>query len=345
MNMNRRYTFWSAVTLLAAFHFAVMFAGFFAPYSYSRQNRDFPYAPPSRIHFIDSHGHFHIRPFVYGWRYDPNSPSSYATDPNTIYPVQFFVSGSRYEIAGFISSRIHLFGVAAPGSIFLMGADGYGRDQFTRFLYGGQISLAAGLIAAALSLLLGLVIGSPAGFYGGWLDNALMRGGDVFMALPWLYLLFAVRAALPLHVPQGQVFLLIVAVIGLIGWARPARLIRGVVLSAKERNFVLAARGFGASDLYLLRRHILPRTYSIILTQITLLVPQYILAEVTLSFLGLGIGQPLPSWGSLLSTLQEYYVLASYWWMFLPAILLVPIFLGYSQIANALQERFSSVPL
>jgi peptide/nickel transport system permease protein len=345
MTVDRRFTFWSVVILLAAFHVIVLFAGFFAPYSYSQQNRDFPYAPPSKVHFIDAHDHFHLRPFVYGWEYDADSPSSYIADSNTVYPVRFFVWGSHYKIAGLIPSGVHFFGVAAPGSIFLMGTDGYGRDQFSRFLYGGQISLAAGLIAAALSLLLGLVVGSLSGFYGGWLDSALMRGGDVFMALPWLYLLFAVRAALPLHVPQGQVFLLIVAVIGLIGWARPARLIRGVVLSAKERNFVLAARGFGASDLYLMRRHILPRTYSIVLTQMTLLVPQYILAEVTLSFLGLGIGQPLPSWGSLLSALQEYYVLVSYWWMFLPAILLVPIFLGYSQIANALQERFSSVPL
>jgi peptide/nickel transport system permease protein len=343
--MNRRYTFWGLLALLAVFHLIVLFAGFVAPYSYSQQNRDFPYAPPTRIHFVDARGHFHFRPFVYGWQQVPNSFSAYAADPGAVYPIHFFDRGSPYKIAGLIASRIHLFGVAAPGSIDLMGTDGYGRDQFTRFLYGGQISLAAGLVAAALSLFLGLVIGLFAGFYSGWLDDALMRGGDVFMALPWLYLLFAVRAALPLHIAQGEVFLLIVAVIGLIGWTRPARLIRGVVLSAKERNFVLAARGFGASDLYLLRRHILPRTYSILLTQMTLLLPQYILAEVTLSFLGLGIGQPLPSWGSLLSALQEYYVLTSYWWMFLPALLLVPVFLGYSRIADALQEHFSSVPL
>jgi peptide/nickel transport system permease protein len=342
---KRRYAFWTLVALLAAFHFIVLFAGFFAPSSYSRQFRNFPYAPPSRVHFIDSRGRFHFRPFIYGWQDASNSFGSYSVNFNATYPIRFFVAGSRYKIAGLIPSRTHLFGVAAHGQIFLMGTDAYGRDQFTRFLYGGQISLAAGLIASALSLLLGLVIGSLAGFYGGWLDNALMRGGDLFMALPWLYLLFAVRAAMPLHIAQGEVFLLIVAVIGLIGWARPARLIRGVVLSAKERNFVLASRGFGASDLYLLRRHILPRTYSILLTQATLLIPQYILAEVTLSFLGLGIGQPLPSWGSLLSSLQEYYVLASYWWMFLPAVLLIPVFLGYSRIADALQEHFSSVAL
>ena len=141
---------------------------------------------------------------------------------------------------------------------------------------------------------------------------------------PWLYLLFAVRAALPLHISEWQVFLLLVAVIGLIGWARPARLIGGVVLSAKERNFVIAARGFGASDAYLLRRHVLPQTGGVVLTQMTLLIPQYVLAEVTLTFLGLGAGEPMPSWGSLLSSLQQYYVLSSYWWMCLPALLLVP---------------------
>ena len=117
------------------------------------------------------------------------------------------------------------------------------------------------------------------------------------------------------------------------------------MLSAKERSFVLAARGFGASDVYLLRRHILPQTYGIVLTQMALLIPQYVLAEVTLTFLGLGVSEPMPSWGSLLSSLQQYYVLSSYWWMFLPAILLIPIFLAYYTAADALQERWKSVSL
>jgi len=205
--------------------------------------------------------------------------------------------------------------------------------------------LAAGLIAAALSVLLGIIIGGLAGFYGGWIDDLLMRGGELFLALPWLYLLFAVRAALPLHIAQWQVFLLLIVVIGLVGWARPARLIRGVVLSAKERNFVVAARAFGASDAYLLRRHVLPQTYGVVLTQMALLIPQYVLAEVTLTFLGLGVGEPMPSWGSLLASLQQYYVLSSYWWMFLPALLLIPVFLAYYMAADALQERLKTVPL
>ena len=205
--------------------------------------------------------------------------------------------------------------------------------------------MLAGLIAAMLSVSIGILVGGIAGYYGGWVDELLMRGGELFLALPWLYLLFAVRAALPLHISQWEVFLLLVSVMGLIGWARPARLIRGVVLSAKQRNFVVAARGFGASDAYLLRRHVLPQTYGVLLTQMTLLIPQYVLAEVTLTFLGLGVGEPLPSWGTQLSSLQHYYVLSSYWWMFLPALLLIPLFLVFYTAADALQELHKTVAL
>jgi peptide/nickel transport system permease protein len=166
-----------------------------------------------------------------------------------------------------------------------------------------------------------------------------MRVAELFLALPWLYLLFAVRAFLPLNLAPAQAFLLLIVVIGLIGWARPARLIRGVVLSARARDFVLAARGFGASDAYVLRRHVLPQAFGVVLTQAAILIPQYILAEVTLSFLGLGVGEPAASWGAMLASLQEYHVLASYWWMLAPGLVLVIVFLSYAALANALQEK------
>jgi peptide/nickel transport system permease protein len=343
--VTHRQKLWGALILLAEFHAVVLFAGFFAPYSSSAQNREFPFAPPTRFHLVDAQGHLHARPFVYGLKNDSANSGTYEVDRAELYSLRFFVTGSSYKIAGVFESRTHLFGVEGQARIFVLGTDAFGRDQFTRFLYGGQISLLAGLLAATLSLFLGVAVGAIAGFYGGWIDEVLMRGGELFLVLPWLYLLFAVRAALPLHISEWQVFLLLIAVIGLIGWARPARLIRGVVLSAKERNFVLAARGFGASDAYLLRRHVLPQTGGVVLTQMTLLIPQYVLAEVTLTFLGLGVGEPMPSWGSLLSSLQQYYVLSSYWWMVLPALLLVPLFLAFNEAADALQERWKSVPL
>jgi peptide/nickel transport system permease protein len=334
-----------ALTFIAIFHAAILFAGFLAPYGFTQQDRELPFAPPTGLHFVEASGKWHARPFVYGFAYDSDNPSAYRVDTSAIYPLHFFAQGVPYKIAGVFSAHTHLFGVDEPGRVCIMGTDSLGRDQFARFLFGGQLSLLAGILAAALSLFLGVVIGGIAGLYGGWLDELLMRGAEIFLALPWLYLLFGVRAALPLHVSQAQVFLLLVAVVGLIGWARPARLVRGVVLSAKERNFVLAARGFGATRAYILRRHVLPEAYGVLLTQMALLIPQYILAEVTLTFLGLGVGEPMASWGTLLSSLQQYYVLSSFWWMFLPALLLIPLFLAYNATADAIQERLKSVAL
>jgi peptide/nickel transport system permease protein len=237
------------------------------------------------------------------------------------------------------------FGVDEPGRVFLLGSDGLGRDQLSRLLHGARISLFAGLLAAFLSLGAGFALGTLAGFYGRWIDALVMRAAELFLALPWLYLLFAVRAFLPLHVSPAEAFLLLVAVIGLLDWARPARLVRGVVLSARERDYVLAARSFGASDVYLIRRHVAPQAAGVLFTQAALLVPQYVLAEVTLSFLGLGVSEPAASWGNMLASLQQYHVLSSYWWMWLPGAALVPLFLAYHAIADALHERSAIVPL
>jgi peptide/nickel transport system permease protein len=332
----------AALIFLASLHLAILFAGFLAPYEPTSQNRDFPFAPPTRLHFVDARGNLHLRPFVYQRLPRPDSSDEYMESRDREYPVHFFVSGFEYRIAGLVPSQTHLLGVEAPAQILLAGSDGYGRDQFSRILYGGQISLAAGMLATGISLLLGLWVGCVSGFYGGWIDESAMRFAELFLVLPWLYVLLAVRAFLPLHISPTQTFLLLVAVIGTIGWARPARLVRGVVLSAKSRKYVTASRGFGASNAYILRRHVLPHTYGILLTQAALLVPQYVVAEVTLSFLGLGLSEPMPSWGNLLANLQQYSVLASYWWMFAPALALVLVSLGYLALANAFHERLQS---
>jgi peptide/nickel transport system permease protein len=305
--MTRRTKIGLALAFLGVIHGAILAAGFLAPYPYEEQHRDFPYAPPARLRLTNDAGHFSLRPYVDG------------------KPVQFFFRG-------------RLFGVQEPGVLFLLGSDGYGRDVFSRVLYGGQISLLTGLAAACLSLALGLLAGTAAGFHGGWLDRILMRGGELVLALPWLYLLLAVRAFLPLQISTVQAVLLLVVIIGGVGWVRPARLIRGVVLSAKERGFVLAARGFGASDGYLVRRHVLPLTLSVIVTQATVLIPQYILAEVTLSFLGLGILEPVPSWGNMLAEARQYHSLVSHGWMLAPGLAVVPVLLGYLMLADLLLE-------
>jgi peptide/nickel transport system permease protein len=246
-----------------------------------------------------------------------------------------FTTGARYRLLGFLPCRVHLFGTEGA-RLYLLGSDGFGRDQFSRILYGGQVSLLSGLLGAGCTLFMGAIIGAVAGFYGGWRDVLLMRLAELFLALPWLYLLFALRAFLPLAVSPLKAFLLVIVVLATVGWARPARLVRAVVLSAKERDFVRAARGFGAGNGYLLRRHIMPETSSVLLTQAAILIPQFVLAEMTLSFLGLGIPEPAPSWGNLLASLQQYSVLVSYWWMYLPAVAIVPFFVGYQGLANAL---------
>ena len=333
---RRVLTRWLIVLL--GLHGLVACAGFFSPYNPADQDRNHVYLPPQLPHLVDPTGHLHFRPFVYSWKLHPDTPDLREEDTTHLLPLKFFVKGTPYRLLGVLPTRLHLFG-GEDTRICLLGTDAYGRDQFSRFLYGGQISLLAGFLGAALTLLLGTLVGSVAGYFGGLIDDALMRFAELFLALPWLYLLFALRAFLPLAVSPLQAFFLIIGVIGAVGWARPSRLIRGVVLSAKERDFVRAARGFGATDRYLLWNHVLPETRGVILTQAAILIPQFVLAEMTLSFLGLGVPEPVPSWGNLLSNLQQYSVLVSYWWMYLPALLMVPFFLGYLGLASSLQER------
>ncbi len=310
----RRRKVWIVAACLGALHLAALRADLFAPYGYAEQHRDYPYAPPAAIHWDGG------RPFVYELRPDGDS---YRENFSTKFPLLFLRSG-------------RLVSVQEPGVLFLLGTDGLGRDVFSRVLYGARISLAAGLLAAALSLAIWWFFGTIAGFFGGWTDQLLMRGSELFMTLPWLYLLLAVRAFLPLHISPLEAFFLLVAIIGGVGWVRPARLIRGVVLSARERPYVLAARGFGAGPAYLIRRHILPFTWPVTLTQATVLIPQYILAEVTLSFLGLGVGEPVPSWGNMLAEARQYHVLTGHAWLLAPGAAAIPVLLGYLLLADEL---------
>ena len=323
---------------LVVLHLAILFAGFIAPYDPTVQNRELPYAPPTRLHFADASG-FHLRPFVYA---PTDDLDGYRENVGQKYPLRFFVRGSAYTIAGIVKTNLHLFGVDEPARIFAFGADAYGRDQFSRLLFGGQISLAAGLLATLLTLCTATIIGMVSGYYGKWVDELLMGSAELFLSLPWFYFLLGVRAFLPLHLGPARTFLLLIGVIGLIGWARPARLIRGVVLSARERNYVLAGRGFGGTDTYLLRRHILPQTLGVVLTQAALLVPQYVAAEATLSFFGLGVNEPVPSWGNMLSALQQYNVLVSYAWLLAPACALIVTSVIYWLLAEALHHWLKS---
>lgn len=322
-------------TALAIVHLSLLFAGFIAPYDPTAQDRSLPYAPPTTVHFADASG-WHLRPFIY--QLTPVA-DGYTEDRSRPFPISFLTRGDRYTVVGFFDSNLHLFGVHEPVRIALLGTDAFGRDEFSRVLYGGQISVAAGIVATLIALALGILVGTLAGYYGRWADDSLMGGTELFLCLPWLYFLLGVRAFLPLHVSPVRTFFLITLVIGLIGWARPARLVRGIVLTARPRNYVLAARGFGASDFYLLRRHILPELRGVLLGQAVLLVPRYMAAEVALSFFGLGVSEPIASWGNMLSTIQQYSVLLSYHWLLAPLGAIVVTSVIYGLLADALHSR------
>jgi len=336
--MRRKTTFRLVIAALIALHLAILLAGFIAPYDPAGQNREFAYAPPTRIHFFDASG-FHWRPFAYALSADFDGVHENRSQK---FPLHFFLRGENYNVLGLVTTNLHFFGVEGQGRIFLFGTDAYGRDEFSRLLYGGQISLAAGLLATFITLFAAAIIGAVSGYYGKFVDESLMGSAELFLCLPWFYFLVGVRAFLPLHLSPASTFLLLISVIGLIGWARPARLIRGVVLSARNRNYVLAARGFGASNFYLLRRHVAPETFGVLLTQAALLVPQYVAAEAVLSFFGLGIAEPVPSWGNMLSTLQQYNVLVSYYWLLAPALALVITSVTYWVLADSIHHWLQS---
>ena len=310
--MSSSRSLWLAAAVLASVHVVALLADFLAPYRFDEQRRSQAFSTPAWI-----------------------QPGA----------VRFFVHGYPYRLLGIFNCDRHLFGAAPPATLFLLGSDGFGRDQFSRLLQASRISLAAAWLPTALSLAAGLLLGTIAGFYGGWIDNWIMRLGEASLALPWLYLLLAGRALLPLSLAPGTGYLMLIAVVGLLGWARPGRLVRGVVLSSKERGYVVAARAFGASDRYLLRVHVIPDAFSVVATQATLLASRYLLAEVTLSFVGLGIDEPIPSWGNMLAGAQHYYVLASYWWMLLPALPPAVVSFCCFSISDRLLTRRRAVPL
>jgi peptide/nickel transport system permease protein len=230
---------------------------------------------------------------------------------------------------------------SAPGPAHWLGTDEFGRDLWSRYVYGTRWSVSMGVAATSVVLLLGWSVGSLAGFQGGIVDRILMGAAELFLSVPWMYLLIAVRAALPLNLPPRAAFGVLLAVIALVGWARPARLARGLVLQLRQREYVEAALGFGVSKPVAYFRHVLPATYGLLATQGLLLLPRFVLAEVALSYMGLGLGEPEPSWGTLILPLKQVYLLREEWWRCLPLLLMLPFFAGITVLARLWEGRIS----
>lgn len=325
-----------AIVLLLALHGLALLAEPVAPAAADRQHRDYSYAPPTALRFRDAEGRWRW-PFIYPWR--PAAVSgAFIEDRSRPVPVRLFLRGAPYRLAGIVKWDRHLLGVAEPAQIFLLGADRYGRDVLSRLIVGARLSLFAGLIAAALALGLGIVVGATAGFYGGRVDGALSWCLTVCLSLPWIYLLLAARSLLPLDLPPARSFLLTAMLIGAVGWARPATLVRAATIGERGRDYVAAARGCGASDFRLLTRHVLPQAIGVVATQGAMMAPRYVLAEITLSFLGLGVSEPAVSWGTLTAAMMPPGLLSSHWWLATPLAAIVGMFALYDRAAREIER-------
>ena len=316
---------------------AILFAApWIAPYDPAVQHRDAPLRPPTAVHLVDAEGRWHTRPFVCAQTPDRGAVARIREDCSVRFPIRALVR--RSAPVGFLTEdRYHLFGAEEPGHLFLLGTDEFGRDVFSRLLVGARISIIMAVSAAALAIALALVGGSVAGYAGGVADSVLSATTEIVLALPWLYLILAVRAALPLVLTPAQAMVLIVVLLGGIGWARPGRLVRAAVASTRTHDYVAAARTAGASTPYILRRHVWPELSGLLATAASILIRQFVMAETTLSLFGLGIPEPMPSWGTMLAAALRPQVVTETWWLLAPVAGLVGVCVMYYVLDRALR--------
>ncbi|MBO6087110.1 ABC transporter permease [bacterium] len=329
-----------ALIFLGIIYMSLLFADFLAPYTKDFSDRSMAYVPPSKIFTVDENGKL-SKPYTYNYKRefdDINLKIVYTPDRSQKHYVKFFAQGQPYKFLGLIPMKRHLFTTDNDGRIFLLGTDINGRDVFSRILFGGRISMTIGFLALFVLFPIGLLYGGIAGFFGGKTDMIMMRFAEAVMSIPSFYLLIILASILPSGMTSIQRFMLIVIILALIGWAGFARVVRGMVLSVKNQEYVQAAKSIGASNLRIIIKHILPQTTSFVIVAMTLSVPSYILSESGLSFLGLGIQQPDASWGNMLKEAQEYTNIIYHPWLLTPGFLIFVAVLAFNLIGDTIRD-------
>lgn len=320
------------LTILLVFFVSGLFAEFLAPYRYDSVRFDLSYMPPvwPSVH----QGRLAVPVMVLE---DPVL-HHFRRVPGKWAPVHFFCRGERFRWMGLVPGRYHLFCVGRPGRIALLGLDLFGRDVFSRLLYGVRFSFLLSFSAVSISFLVGVLAGLLAGTSGGWVDQLVMRVGEIFMAIPSLYLLMGIRAVFPPGLSTMEVTLIVTGALALVGWAGLARVVRGVARSLREEEFVLAARSVGVSWWGIWIRHILPNMSYYLLVALTLSIPGFIVGEAGLSFLGLGVSEPHPSLGNILAESQSLPAMKAAPWLLLSGLTIVSIVVVFNLLGDQMRD-------
>lgn len=318
-----------------------IFSDFFSPYDPVAVNMQAAYTRPNGVYFVDAYGRFHWRPFTY-MRVEELDPATFTVkvteDTTQPYEIKFFVQGWEYKLFGLFPSRLHLYGVEQGGTIYLLGTDKFGRDLFGRICLAGRISLLLATAATLIIVSIGATVGVVSGYYGGWVDNLIQRFIEFVQSFPTLPLWMALAAVIPITWDQTVIFIVMSCIFALLGWTQLARELRGKVLALRETDYVMAAREMGAGDGRIIFRHLLPNTFSHVIVVMTLMIPSIILAESFLSFLGIGIQEPLVSWGTLMREAQSLQTLGSNPWLMWPTAGILLAVLGFNFLGDGLRD-------